>query len=238
MNERAAPLKFKGIIFDFNGVLFWDADFQVKSWKGIAKDLRGREMTSEELDTQMHGRANSYVLSYLAGRTIAGQELTRLIQVKESFYRELCLSSPLRFVLSPGAQDLLETLTQSNIPRTIATSSEITNLESFIKHLRLHQWFDVTNIVYDDGVRPGKPAPDMYLAAARNIGLAASQCVVVEDAISGLQAARAAGIGQIVALGPPTTHPELLARDGVATVIESLAHFPREVLFDRDRKIP
>src|SRR5260370_25757138 len=74
-------MRYKGIVFDFNGVLFWDADLQVKSWQVIAKDLRGHEMTDDELDTHMHGRPNSYVLRYLAGRTIAGQELLDLIQV-------------------------------------------------------------------------------------------------------------------------------------------------------------
>src|SRR6202035_14168 len=198
-------MRYQGIAFDFNGVLFWDADLQVKSWQGIAKNLRGQEMTVDEHATHMRGRPTSYVLSYLAGRTIVGQELLDLIQVKESFYRELCLMNPRRLVLSPGARDLLETLARRNIPRTIATSSEITNLNFFIEHLRLDRWFDVEKIVYDDGMRPGKPAPDIYLAAARNMGLAPSECVVVENAVSGLAAAYAAGIGYIVAIGAPET---------------------------------
>jgi len=93
----------------------------------------------------------------------------------ESLYRELCLQNPRRFVLSPGARDFLDTLAQNHIPRTIATSSEITNLKFFIQHLSLDRWFDVAKIVYDDGARPGKPAPDMYLAAAQNIQVAPSE---------------------------------------------------------------
>jgi HAD superfamily hydrolase (TIGR01509 family) len=226
-------MRYQGIAFDFNGVLFWDADLQVKSWQVIAKNLRGREMTDDELATHMHGRPNSYVLSYLAGRTIVGQELLNLIQVKESFYRELCLLNPRRLVLSPGARDLLETLASRNIPRTIATSSEITNLNFFMEHLRLDRWFDVAKIVYDDGIRPGKPAPDIYLAAARNIGVAPSDCVVVEDAVSGLAAAYAAGIGYIVAIGASAAFPRLLACNGVAVAIKSLRDFPREQLLDQ-----
>jgi HAD superfamily hydrolase (TIGR01509 family) len=223
-------MKYNAIIFDFNGVLFFDADLQAQSWQGIAKDLRGREMTPDELDTHMHGRPNSYVLSYLAGRTITGRELLDLIQAKESFYRELCLRNPGRFVLSPGARDLLDTLAESNIPRTIATSSETTNLKFFIQHLTLDRWFDVTKIVYDDGIRPGKPAPDIYLAAARNVGVAPRECIVVEDAVSGLKAAHAAGIGCIIGLGPPAAHPKLLACPGVAAVIENLEQLPRTEL--------
>jgi beta-phosphoglucomutase-like phosphatase (HAD superfamily) len=183
-------MRYQGIAFDFNGVLFWDADLQVKSWQVIAKNLRGDEMTDDELATHMHGRPNSYVLSYLAGRTIVGQELLNLIQVKESFY-------------------------------------------FFIEHLRLDRWFDVAKIVYDDGMRPGKPAPDIYLAAARNIGVAPSECVVVEDAVSGLAAAYAAGIGYIVAIGAPAAFQRLLACNGVAVAIKSLRDFPREQLLDQ-----
>jgi len=97
----------------------------------------------------------------------------------------------------------------------------------------LGQWFDAAKIIYDDGMRPGKPAPDMYLAAARSIGVAPGECVVVEDALSGVAAAKAAGIGYIVAIGPPEAHPSLLARDGVAVAITSLAEFPREQLVDQ-----
>lgn len=223
-------MRYRGIVFDFNGVLFWDADLQVKSWQVIARNLRGREMTDDELATHMHGRPDSYVLCYLASRTIIGPELLKLIQAKEAFFRALCLADPGRLVLSPGAQDLLELLAHNNIPHTIATSSEITNLRFFLQHLRLGQWFDVAKIIYDDGLRPGKPAPDMYLAAARNIAVAPSECVVVEDALSGVAAANAAGIGYIVAIGPPEAHPRLLACDGVAVAITSLAEFPRERL--------
>lgn len=226
-------MRYRGIIFDFNGVLFWDADLQVRSWQVIARNLRGHEMTDDELAIHMHGRPNSYVLSYLAGRTLLGQELLNLIQAKESFFRELCLADPSRLVLSPGARDLLEWLAHCGVPQTIATSSEITNLRFFLEHLRLDQWFDVAKIIYDDGTRPGKPAPDMYLAAARSIGVAPSECVVVEDALSGLAAANAAGIGYIVAIGPPEARPRLLACDGVAVAITSLGEFPRERLADQ-----
>jgi len=220
----------QGIIFDFNGVLLFDADLQTTSWQGIAKALRGHEMSGEELDVHMHGRPNSYVLSYLAGRPIVGEELLELIQAKESLYRELCLQNPQTFVLSPGAQELLDALVQQGIPSTIATSSEKTNLDFFVQHLKLDRWFNISDIVYDNGVRPGKPAPDVYLEAARKIRVPPKDCIVVEDALSGLQAARSAGIGYIIAVGPSAAHPKLLACEGVAVVVESLVNFPRERL--------
>jgi beta-phosphoglucomutase-like phosphatase (HAD superfamily) len=223
-------VKYRGILFDFNGVLFWDADLQVQSWQPIAQLLRGSTMTAHELAAHMHGRPNSDVLTYLAGRRIHGPELADWIQRKEGFYRELCLENPASFVLSPGAQTLLDALKGACIPRTIATSSEITNLRFFIQHLHLEQWFDVTQIVYDDGIRPGKPAPDIYLEAARRIGLAPGECVVVEDAVSGLRSAHAAGIGYLIGLGPSKRHRTLQDHPGVSAAIESLVQFPRRLL--------
>lgn len=225
----------QGIIFDFNGVLFFDADLQEKSWQVVARKLRGREMTPEEFAVHMHGRPNAYVLSYLAGRNLAGRELADWIEVKESLFRDLCLNTPGRLALSPGAQELLQALTLASIPRTIATSSGITNVRFFIQHLHLDRWFDVERFIYDDGLRAGKPAPDMYLAAARNIGIEPSHGVVVEDAVSGVAAAQAAGIGYIVGIGSSASHARLLESEGAVVVIESLRDFPRERLLDRTR---
>lgn len=89
-------------------------------------------------------------------------------------------------------------------------------------HLHLGCWFDAGLTVYDDGSRPGKPAPDIYLQAARNLGLAPAQCVVVEDSRSGIEAAHAAGIGHIVALGPADGHHQPACLVGVGQVVESL----------------
>jgi beta-phosphoglucomutase-like phosphatase (HAD superfamily) len=220
----------RGIIFDFNGVLFSDGDLQEESWQVMARKLRGREMSDEEFALHMHGRSNAYVLSYLAGRPITGPELTELIEAKESLFRRLCLETPNRMELSAGAQDLLEWLKLGSIPRTIATSSGIRNVEFYIEHLHLDRWFEVGKLIYDDGVRPGKPAPDMYLAAARAIGLDPGSCVVAEDAVSGVMAAQAAGIGYIVGIGTAAGHAGLLTSRGAALVIETLWDFPRERL--------
>ena len=87
----------------------------------------------------------------------------------------------------------------------------------------------MAQIVHDDGRLPGKPAPDVYLEAARRLGLPPAACVVVEDSRSGLAAAHAAGIGHIVALGPAAEQDALRALPGVARVISSLAALPRDL---------
>lgn len=222
---------FKGIVFDFNGVLWWDGHLQTEAWQQFALELRGTVFSKEELAIHMHGRTNKYVFSYLLGREVVGKELMDLIDQKESAYRGLCLAQGDQFILSPGSVDLLTYLCDLKIPHTIATASERTNLEFFVAHLSLSRWFDIHDIVYDDGVLSGKPAPDIYFQATQNLGLKPVDCIVVEDAFSGIQAAHAAGIGYIIAIGPRSSHDKLLSLDGVDEAAENLGQVRREELF-------
>ena len=222
--------KFNGVIFDFNGVLFWDTELQETSWKEFAFQYYNKKMTDEDLALHMHGRNGKYTFEYILGRSITKDELAILTEQKENIYRQMCVDLGGDFRLSPGAIELFEALHKKKIPFTIATASAIGNLEFFIKHLKLNNWFEKDNIVYDDGTIHGKPAPDIYLKAAENISRQPSDCIVVEDSISGLQAAHLAGIGFVIGLGPLSEHNKLSASKGVDQVIKSLKEFPTEIL--------
>ncbi len=224
-------MAFLGMIFDLNGVLWWDGPLQEQSWRQFSARVRGWSLSDEELAVHVHGRNNRHTLEYLTGRPVEGQELEQLAEEKEVIYRQLCLAQGAAFALSPGAMELLDFLVAHDIPRTIATASGWENVGFFVQHLNLDHWFEPARIVYDDGTRAGKPAPDIYLAAAGVLGLDPAQCVVVEDSRSGLEAARAAGIGYLVALGPAKRHGELARLAGVDAVIESLWEFPTECFF-------
>ncbi|VUD67430.1 Phosphorylated carbohydrates phosphatase [Thalassocella blandensis] len=223
-------MTYEAVIFDFNGVLLWDAPLHEKAWQVAAHKLRGSELSEDEFLYHVHGRPNAHILSYILGRQVQGEELLGLIDFKESMYRDLCIESPEVFALSPGAVSLFDQLAQHQIPFTIATASEITNLNFFIKTLGLDAWFDTDLIIYDDGVIAGKPAPDMYALAAHKLGCEAERCIVVEDAVSGFRSAQAAGIGYIIGLGPLAQHSRIQACEEVSCVIESLEQFPINLL--------
>jgi HAD superfamily hydrolase (TIGR01509 family) len=224
-------MKFEGIIFDFNGVLWWDTHLQEFAWKQFSEQIRGKPFSSEEITVHVHGRNNQHTLEYLTGNSVVGDDLECLTQQKEAIYKQLCLKQEAEFKLSPGTIELLNYLVAQSIPHTIATASGKTNLDFFVEHLRLRKWFDLTKIVYDDGSRPGKPAPDIYLEAANRLELKPMQCIVVEDSHSGIEAAYTAGIEHIVALGPADTHQRLSKLKGVNRVVESLEEIPKEQLF-------
>ncbi len=224
-------MPFKGIIFDFNGVLLWDNRLHELAWTHMSLKLRGKRLTEEEAATRIHGRNNAATLTWLTGRELDAETLERLIDEKEALYHRLCLAQRETFRLSPGAVELLTFLTELGVPRTIATAAGSGNLDFYFKYLDLARWFDRRQIVYDNGSVPGKPAPGGYLQAAANLGLSPAACVVVEDSLSGIAAARAAGIGHIIALGPKDTHVQLRALDGVSQVVETLGEIETSRLF-------
>lgn len=190
----------KGIIFDFNGTLFFDSHMHYEAWRIYSKQLRGYEFTDDEMRQKMFGRTNADIIEYAIGKKPTPELVQKLAKEKEAMYRQMCIDDREHFVLSPGAKEFLDYLKENNIPMTIATMSEWDNVEFYIKEFNLEKWFDLDKIVYSNGKIPGKPAPDIYQIAAKNIGLEPKDCIVVEDAVSGINSANAAGIGKIIAI--------------------------------------
>lgn len=223
--------KFEGLIFDFNGVLFWDDTIQNASWRTFASRLREKPLTNEEIELHVKGRNGKYTLEYLLGKEISQKEAEKFTEQKESIYRQMCLDLGDRFKLAPGAADLLETLQIHKVPFTIATASGKKNVDFFFRNLALDTWFELKTIAYDNGKIPGKPAPDLYLLAAKKLGVKPKACVVIEDSRSGIQAARNAGIGYIIAFGPRENHNVLTRLEGVNQILEALAEVQVKTLF-------
>ena len=190
----------KGIIFDFNGTLYWDSQLHYDAWREYSALLRKEPFTDEEMRSKMFGHTNADIIEYLIGKKPSKELVDKYAKEKEAVYRKRCKLNPEEFKLAPGAVELLEYLKENNIPRTIATMSEWDNVEFYIKEFHLEKWFNIDNIVYSDGTIPGKPAPDIFLIAADKIGLKPQECVVVEDAIAGIKSASNAHIGKIIAI--------------------------------------
>ena len=220
---------YKGIIFDFNGVLLWDSPFHEKAWNEMSKKLRGKPFTQEEIETIIHGRITKDTLAYLVGRDLTREESKELDDEKEQMYMQMCIDNINDYQLSQGAIKLLDFLVEKNIPHTIATASPKILLDFYEKHLYLSKWFDLNKIVYNDFTFPGKPAPDIFLRGAEKLGLDPKDCIIIEDARSGIAAAKAAGIGYIIALCPKETHEALRQAEGVNEVITTLNEFNKSL---------
>lgn len=191
---------YKGIIFDFNGTLFFDSEKHLEAWREFSKRVRPYAFTDDEMREYMFGRTNEDIIAYLIGRKPEPELVEKLGKEKEAVYREMCKKDYKNTVLAPGAIEFLDYLKENNIPMTIATMSEKDNVDFYIEEFQLERWFDIDKIVYADGTLPGKPAPDIYIKASKILNLDPKECIVVEDAVSGIESARGAGIGKIIAI--------------------------------------
>lgn len=193
-------MKEKGIIFDFNGTLFWDSQKHYDAWIETSRKLRGTPFNDYEMVHHMFGRKNSEIIEYAIGRKPSKEEAEKIGREKELVYLDMCKNDPENTKLADGVEDFLDYICENNIPHTIATMSEKINVDFYIDVFKLEKWFDLEKIVYSDGTIPGKPAPDIYEIAAKKIGIVPKDCIVFEDAISGIEAAKSAGVNRIIAV--------------------------------------
>ena len=194
----------KGILFDFNGTLFFDSKIHLSVFRDISRELLGREFTEEFMIKSIFGRTNAKIYRDNFKADATDEECRRFNSMKLSRYFDTCLATPSLLRLVDGVADMLDYLKAQKIPYCISTGSDREEMEFFIRHLGLERWFSWDNIVYTDGSFNGKPAPDCYQLAARRIGLNPDECVVFEDAGSGILAARAAGAGALVVIHEST----------------------------------
>lgn len=220
---------YKGIIFDFNGTLFFDSEKHLEAWREFSKRLRPYPFTDEEMRDYMFGRTNEDIIAYLIGKRPSPEMVEKLGKEKEAVYREMCRQDYKNTVLAPGAVDFLNYLKENNIPRTIATMSEKDNVDFYIEEFQLEKWFDIDKIVYADGTIPGKPAPDIYIKAAKKLELSPQDCIVVEDAVSGIESARAANIGKIIAMASMESTELYKNIPAVSQIIKSFDEIDRNI---------
>ena len=134
----------------------------------------------------------------LLGRATPWAEARRLAARKQDHYRRLARAGP-----PPvrGVVAFVDELAARRVPRAVATSASRYDADRLLGRTGLRDRFDV--VVTAEDVRRGKPDPEVYLLAARGLGLPPAHCLVFEDAVVGVQAARSAGMRVI---GVSTTH--------------------------------
>jgi len=214
----------KGVIFDFNGTMFFDSDIQESAWRVFLRKKTGKEITDREFHEYVHGRNAEISLSYFLEKTFNKCEIESLAEEKEVIYRELCLRDKSRFKLTNGLPKFLEVLKYNKLPCTIATASGLKNVKFFFEHLNLDKWFDFNDIVYDDGTFLGKPEPDIFIKASQKIKIAPVNCIVFEDAQSGVIAAKRAEIGRIIGIFANLSQSQLQKIEGLHCIVEDFSN--------------
>jgi HAD superfamily hydrolase (TIGR01509 family) len=176
----------RGIVFDMDGVIIDSHPLHRRAWKTFLHTV-GREVTDDELDFILDGRKREEILSYFLGELTPSQ-IAEHGAHKDEMLRLLAEDmQPL-----PGVVGFLDSLYGIGLRIGLATSAGTRRAHGTLKELGLSHYFEA--IVTGDEVAIGKPDPAIYLLVAERLNEAPENLVAVEDAVSGVKAARAAGM--------------------------------------------
>ena len=190
-------MKVNAAIFDLDGTLIDNNSYHLQSWLQYLKDMN-REMSEEEYKARVNGRTNKDVIEYIYQRQMDDEEAMKYAQEKEAIYRKLYAPH-----IKPveGLLELLEKLRSLSIPMAIATSGIQVNIDFLFEHIPIRSYFDV--IVNSAHITKGKPDPEIYIKTAELLKVSKADCLVFEDAVVGINSAKAAGMKVV---GVLTTH--------------------------------
>ena len=209
-----------GILWDVDGVLFDTGEFHYQSWM---ETLPGYGIPfHRDLFPLIFGMKNEEGIPRLAGRPLAAEQVKEIGDRKEQAFRQIVRG---RVALLPGVREWLDRFTERGYPQAVASSAPRANLDALFDEAGIRSIFAA--IVPVDGL-PGKPDPAIFLKAASLIHTPPERCVVFEDALSGVRAAKRAGMHCIAVA---TTNPvEALTEADI--VVERLNSLP-VAAFDR-----
>lgn len=185
----------KGFIFDLDGVLTDTAEYHYRGWKQLTDEL-GISFTREDNEALRGIPRRESLMLILKGREYTEDRIQEMMDRKNRYYLEYIGNITPLDVL-PGARELLEQIRTAGLKSALGSASR--NAFEVVEKLGIRH---LLNAISDGhSVEFQKPAPDLFLHAAWQLGLSPSECVVVEDAAAGIEAARAGGFRSI-GLGP------------------------------------
>jgi len=217
-----------GVIFDFNGTMFFDSSKHEKAWQMYTEELIGRSITPEEKRLYIRQKSGRDILEKFLGYEISDDMFEQFSEEKESIYRRLCNQEKDGLKLAPGLEEFLDYLAEYNVPRTIATTASLSNLNYYFEKFDLYRWFDPEKVVCHDKNLRDKPFPDLFLVACKAINKEPSRCLVFEDSAVGITAAINAGIKHIIAVNGDNPHLDIAGFEGVHGVIKDFTELNEE----------
>ena len=205
----------RAVIFDLDGTIVDNMALHAEAFAVFAERHGLPALTVADRE-KLDGRRNSEIFPVLFGREMPRDEWLAYEHEKEGLYRKLSRG---RLRVVAGLPALLERLAERRIAVALATSAPELNVAHTLDEVGLKDAFPT--VVRGDQVGRGKPAPDVFLEASRQLDVPAAQCVVIEDAPMGIVAAQAAGMA-VVAIASSfsaasfstlASPPDLVCRD-------------------------
>lgn len=212
---------FSAVLFDMDGVIINTTPLYYRGWAEFGRS-RGYAATQEELFATNGVRAQDVIKKWLGSAVTDAEADAITIDLAAQVARMLATETVLPI---PGAQNFVTALAAAGIPRAIATSALPANASLSLARVGLANSFGA--VITANDVTHGKPHPEPWLKAAAALGVPAAQCIVFEDSVSGLRAAKAAG-AKCVALA--TTFPrEVLQAEQPDWLINDFLDLPAEL---------
>ncbi len=196
----------QAVIFDLDGTLIDNNAYHIKAFKAFY-DKIGKPFTIEEYKQHINGRVNREIFDYVFNTTLSPEQSEAYTNEKEGLYRELYAAH-----IKPidGLIDFLEALEQAKIPKAIATSGVIPNINFMFEHIPIRNYFH--SVIDSTQITIGKPHPEIFLKAALSVNAVPSECIAFEDSVAGIKSAKAAGM-KVVVLTTTHTADEMKGAD-------------------------
>jgi beta-phosphoglucomutase len=205
-----------GVIWDVDGTLVDTADLHFAAWQQLAREL-GKPFTRADF-TATFGRRNPEIIHEVFRARYTNQEVADLGDRKEELYKAAARSQGV--ALLPGARALLEGLHRAGFRQAIGSSAPRGNLDLILGLTRTEHYFQA--VVSMEDTQRGKPDPQVFEVAAAQLGVAPAHALVLEDAVAGVQAAKA-GRMKCIAVSFVGHHADATLRAaGADLVVQSL----------------
>ncbi len=211
-----------------DGVIADTALYHLKAWQEV---FRGRGVNFTEEDFRhTFGQRNDNIIKSTLGEEISQHEIDAIANEKEESFRHRIKQ---KIKPSPGVMELMTSLKERGFQMALASSAPIENIQLVIKTLGINDCFQA--IICDRDVIEGKPSPQVFLLAAERLGVEPRDCIVIEDAVAGVTAAKRAGMYCLAVTG---THPRhnLAEADLVVDTLEAVSAKDVEGLFNSSRE--
>jgi HAD superfamily hydrolase (TIGR01509 family) len=197
--------------------------WHTRAWTAVLAE-HGVTVDPHEFLLRTAGMTADVIFREWLGGALAESDIERLSKEKEALYRELFAP---HVQLLPGASDFLEWARRREIGLALATAAPSDNVRFILEHTNLGDLLD-TVVTADEGL-PGKPAPDIFLTAARRLHVSPAEAVVFEDAILGIEAARRAGM-RVVVLSTSLAPSEIPLGPDILAIAEDYTGLDRNIL--------
>jgi len=205
----------KAVIWDMDGVIADTAPYHLKAWQEVLQK-RGINFTEEDF-RHCFGQRNDTIIRNALGKEVSQDEIDSIAKEKEAGFRQRIRQNlkPL-----PGAIKLIKSLAEGGFKLALASSAPVENIQLVIIGLGISDYFHA--IITGRDVTEGKPSPQSFLLAAQKLGIEPKNCVVIEDAVAGVSAAKKAGMR---CLAITNTHPRtsLTEADLIVDTLEEIS---------------